>query len=56
MPDTGILRDFIHKIGCTIVDVDDPGIHMDVDTEDDYTKILDYFDKYNEVQNERKNQ
>lgn len=45
MPDTAILRDFIHSKEVTIVDVDDPGIGMDVDTLADYEKIKTYFDE-----------
>lgn len=42
-PDDGILRDFIHEIGAVCVDVDDYGIHLDVDTRQDYQNILKYF-------------
>ena len=43
MPDTAILRDFIHSKETYILDVDDPGIGMDVDTMEDYQKIQTYF-------------
>lgn len=43
MPDTAILRDFIHSNETYILDVDDPGIGMDVDTMEDYQKIRTYF-------------
>ncbi|MDZ7796905.1 MAG: NTP transferase domain-containing protein [Candidatus Marinimicrobia bacterium] len=47
MDDTGILRDFIHqKNNVTIVDVDDPGIGMDVDTPQDLKVVVDYYRKY----------
>ena len=45
IPDDGILRDFIHEIGAVCQDVDDQGIHLDVDTKEDYAKILKYFQK-----------
>ncbi len=43
MPDTAILRDFIHSKEATIVDVDDPGVGLDVDSPEDYEKIKVYF-------------
>jgi len=43
MPDTAILRDFIHSKKVTIVDVDDPGIGMDVDSLEDYEIVKTYF-------------
>ncbi|MBN2602399.1 MAG: nucleotidyltransferase family protein [Candidatus Marinimicrobia bacterium] len=43
MPDTVTLRDFIHSKKATILDVDDPGIGLDVDTLADYEKIKLYF-------------
>jgi len=43
MPDTAILRDFIHSRETYILDVDDPGIGMDVDTMKDYQRIQTYF-------------
>jgi len=43
MPDTAILRDFIHTKETYILDVDDPGIGMDVDTMEDYQKIQTHF-------------
>jgi len=43
-PDTEILRNYIHsKIQVEIVDVDDPGIGLDVDTDEDYEKIKTYY-------------
>lgn len=36
------LRDFINKKGFTSVNVKDPGILMDIDTMEDYNKILTY--------------
>src|SRR6056297_2850333 len=48
MSDDGILRDFIHEIGATCLDVDDYGIHLDVDTKQDYQNIINYFqEEYN---------
>jgi len=45
--DSEILRNYIHsKENVAIVDVDDPGIGLDVDTLEDYEKIKLY---YNEV-------
>jgi molybdenum cofactor cytidylyltransferase len=42
--DTEILRNYIHsKTNVGIVDVDDPGIGLDVDTADDYEKIKKYY-------------
>ena len=42
--DTKILRNYIHsKDQVKLVDVDDPGIGLDVDTVDDYEKIKTYF-------------
>ena len=44
MPDTEILRNYIHsKDDVKIVDVNDPGIGMDVDTMEDYDKIKAYY-------------
>ncbi|MDO9548953.1 MAG: nucleotidyltransferase family protein [Candidatus Marinimicrobia bacterium] len=43
LPDTAILRDFIHRKEAVIVDVDDPGIGMDLDTINDYEKIKTYY-------------
>lgn len=43
MPDTAILRDFIHSKEAAIVDVDDPGVGLDVDSPEDYEKIKIYF-------------
>ena len=44
-PDTEILRNYIHSKEVKIIDVDDPGIGMDVDTPEDYQKILKYYEK-----------
>lgn len=42
--DTEILRNYIHgKEKVIIVDVDDPGIGLDVDTAEDYEKIKVYY-------------
>lgn len=45
MPDTAILRNFIHSKAAAIVDVNDPGIGMDVDTLDDYERVKTYFEE-----------
>ncbi len=45
MSDEEILRDFIHKIDDYKLDVDDLGIHLDVDTLEDYEKIKKYYDE-----------
>ncbi|MEA3501077.1 MAG: nucleotidyltransferase family protein [Candidatus Marinimicrobia bacterium] len=45
MSDDEILRDFIHKIDDYKLDVDDLGIHLDVDTLEDYEKIKKYYDE-----------
>jgi len=50
MSDDEILRDFIHKINDYKLDVDDVGIHLDVDTLEDYKKVQKY---YNEEYRER---
>jgi hypothetical protein len=42
MPEDGILRDYIHSQEATILDVDDPGIGMDVDNLHDFDKIKAY--------------
>lgn len=42
MPENGILRDYIHNQEVTILDVDDPGIGMDVDNLHDFDKIEAY--------------
>ena len=42
MPPTATLRDFIHSKENVIVDVDDPGIGLDVDTIEDLKKIERY--------------
>ena len=42
--DSEILRNYIHsKENVVIVDVDDPGIGLDVDTIEDYEKIKLYY-------------
>lgn len=47
MEDTGILRDYIHgRNNVTVIDVDDPGIGMDVDTPQDLVVVTDYYRKY----------
>ena len=43
-PDTEILRNYIHSKEVHILDVNDPGIGMDVDTPDDYQKVLTYYE------------
>lgn len=44
--DTEILRNYIHsKKQVGIVDVDDPGIGLDIDTIEDYEKIKKYYQK-----------
>jgi molybdenum cofactor cytidylyltransferase len=42
MPEDGILRDYIHSQEVIILDVDDPGIGMDVDNLHDFDKIKAY--------------
>jgi molybdenum cofactor cytidylyltransferase len=42
MSEVGILRDYIHNQDVTILDVDDPGIGMDVDNPHDFDKIEAY--------------
>ena len=42
MPEDGILRDYIHRQDVTILDVDDPGIGLDVDNPHDFEKIEAY--------------
>jgi molybdenum cofactor cytidylyltransferase len=44
LPDTEILRNYIHLADhVTVVDVDDPGVGMDVDTPEDYEKMKLYY-------------
>jgi len=43
MPDTANLRDFIHRQQAAVLDVDDPGIGLDVDNPADYAKIKAYY-------------
>jgi len=45
MSDDEILRDFIHKINDYRIDVDDLGIHLDVDTLEDYDKLMKYYNE-----------
>ncbi|MCF8012282.1 MAG: nucleotidyltransferase family protein [Clostridiales bacterium] len=46
MPKDGILRDFIHSRGAEIVEVEDEGILLDIDTDEDYEKIKrSFFEK-----------
>ncbi|MBN2279201.1 MAG: nucleotidyltransferase family protein [Candidatus Marinimicrobia bacterium] len=42
-PNTEILRNYIHSKVVKIIDVDDPGIGMDVDTPEDYQRVLNYY-------------
>lgn len=44
-PDTEILRNYIHSKEVKIIDVDDPGIGMDVDTPEDYQQVLKYYEE-----------
>ncbi|MCF7833006.1 MAG: nucleotidyltransferase family protein [Candidatus Marinimicrobia bacterium] len=47
LPDTAILRNYIHsKKDVKILDVDDPGIGMDVDTSEDYEIIKEYYKQH----------
>jgi len=39
MSKEGILRDFIHSRGAEVVDVEDEGVLLDIDTDEDYEKI-----------------
>ncbi len=44
LPDSGILRTYIHtKSKVRILDVDDPGIGLDVDTAEDYENMIRYY-------------
>lgn len=44
LPDNEVLRNYIHvKDHVTILDLDDPGIGMDVDTVEDYRKMKEYY-------------
>jgi molybdenum cofactor cytidylyltransferase len=44
MPDTEILRNYIHaKNDVAVIDVNDPGIGMDVDTPEDYERVKAYY-------------
>ncbi|MEA2077409.1 MAG: nucleotidyltransferase family protein [Candidatus Marinimicrobia bacterium] len=43
-PDSEILRNYIHsKNKVKIIDIDDPGIGLDVDTAEDHEKIIKYY-------------
>jgi molybdenum cofactor cytidylyltransferase len=42
MPEDGILRDYIHSQDIILLNVDDPGIGMDVDNPRDFDKIEAY--------------
>jgi molybdenum cofactor cytidylyltransferase len=44
-PDTEILRNYIHSKNVKIIDVEDPGIGMDVDTPEDYQQVLKYYEE-----------
>jgi len=44
-PNTEILRNYIHSKPVKIIDVDDPGIGMDVDTPEDYQQVLEYYEE-----------
>jgi molybdenum cofactor cytidylyltransferase len=47
MPDTEILRNYIHgKNNVVNIDVNDPGIGMDVDTPEDYERVKAYYKEY----------
>jgi molybdenum cofactor cytidylyltransferase len=39
---TAILRDFIHSKTSAVVDVEDPGIGMDIDTNEDFKRVERY--------------
>ena len=52
-PDTEILRNYIHSKEVKIIDVDDPGIGMDVDTPEDYQRVLEYYEEKFLVRGER---
>ena len=43
MPEDGILRDFIHSLEANIVEVDDEGVLLDIDTDKDYEYIKKRF-------------
>ncbi|MDD5583240.1 MAG: nucleotidyltransferase family protein [Candidatus Marinimicrobia bacterium] len=45
LPDEAILRDYLHHQPVTILDVDDPGIVMDVDNPEDFEKMQAYIHK-----------
>ena len=44
-PDTEILRNYIHSKPVKIIDVDDRGVGMDVDTPEDYQQVLIYYEE-----------
>ncbi|SRR6056297_1458584 len=43
MPEDGILRDFIHSRKANVVEVEDEGILLDIDTDEDYEYIKKRF-------------
>ncbi len=43
MPEDGILRDFIHSRKTEVVEVEDEGILLDIDTDDDYERVKTKF-------------
>lgn len=43
MPEDGILRDFIHSRKANIVEIEDEGIILDIDTDEDYEYIKKKF-------------
>ncbi len=45
MPDNAVLRDFIHSNPSTVLDVDDEGILLDIDTDEDYENMVNRFAK-----------
>lgn len=45
MPETAVLRDFMHAHDPFILDVDDPGINMDADTPEDIQRLQNHMKK-----------
>ncbi|HDR05067.1 MAG TPA: nucleotidyltransferase family protein [Candidatus Marinimicrobia bacterium] len=45
MPESRVLRDFMHAHNPIILDISDPGINMDADTPDDIHKLYNYMIK-----------
>ena len=43
MPEDGILRDFIHARNANVIEVEDEGILLDIDTDEDYDYIKQRF-------------